>query len=45
MGLVFDNGVIVAISGDSNSRSEVYIGCVRVTLNELFLLLLIAISK
>ena len=44
MGLEFDNGVILAISRDCNSRSEVYIGCVRMTVVELFLLLLIAIS-
>ena len=44
MGLGFYNGVILAISRDSNSRSEVYIGCVRMTVVELFLLLLIAIS-
>ena len=44
MGLGFDNGVILAISRDSNSRSEVYIGCVRLTVVELFQLLRIAIS-
>ena len=44
MGLGFDNGVILAISRDSYSRSGEYIGCVRMTVVELFLLLLIAIS-
>ena len=47
MGLGFDNGVILAISRDSNSRSEIYTGNVRMTAVELFLILLtcIAISK
>ena len=44
MGLGFYNGVILAISRDSNSRSEVYIGYFCMTVVELFLLLLIAIS-
>ena len=44
MGRGFDNGVILAISRDNNSRSEVYIGCVRMTVVELFLLFLIANS-
>ena len=40
MGLGFDNGVILAISMDSNSRSQVYIyiGCVLMTVVELVLL-------
>ena len=44
MGLGFDNGVILAISRDINSCSEGYIGYVRMTVVELFLLLLIAVS-
>ena len=44
MGLGFDNVVILAISRDSYFRSEVNIECFRMTVVELFLLLLIAIS-